>query len=134
MNHLGGIAAMNPSLGILFMIILLGTIALPLTNGFVGEFMLLLGLFKYNSWIALFAGTTVIFSAVYMLRMYQRVMLGPSVAQQTGEMKGLSATELITLIPLAVIVLLIGCYPNPVLHLSEPAIKNILNYLIIIPN
>jgi NADH-quinone oxidoreductase subunit M len=134
MNDLGGIAAMNPALGILFMIIVLGTIALPLTDGFVGEFMLLLGLFKYNAWISLFAGTTVIFSTVYMLRMYQRVMLGPSGALQGEEMKGLSVTEMTTLIPLAVMVLWIGCYPNPFLHLSEPAIKNILNYLIIKPN
>jgi len=134
MNDLGGIARIYPSLGILFMIILLGTIALPLTNGFVGEFMLLMGLFKYSAWISLFAGTTVIFSVVYMLRMYQRVMLGPTRVQHIGEIKSLSLTELMTLIPLAVMVLLIGCYPDPFLHLTEPAIKIILNNLIVIPN
>jgi NADH-quinone oxidoreductase subunit M len=134
MNDLGGIASENPSLGILFMIILLGTIALPLTNGFVGEFMLLMGLFKYSAWISVLAGTTVIFSAVYMLRMYQRVMLGTRGVQQITDIKGLSYYELLTLIPLAVMVLWIGCYPKPFLDLTEPAINNILNYLIVIPN
>jgi len=134
MNDLGGIARMNPSLGILFMIILLGTIGLPLTNGFVGEFMLLLGLFKYNVWVSAFAATTIIFSAVYMLRMYQRVMLGPAFTEQIEDFKSLSFTELITLTPLAIMVFWIGCYPKSYIHLAEPALKNLLNYLNIIPN
>lgn len=133
MSDLGGIAKAIPSLGILMMIIVLGTIALPLTNGFVGEFMLLLGLFKYNVWVSAFAGTTVILSAVYMLRMYQKVMLGPMPAQLPGNQKGLSFTELAALIPLAVMVIWIGCYPKPFLDLAEPAVKTILNYLLI-PN
>jgi NADH-quinone oxidoreductase subunit M len=133
-DELGGIARLNAPLGIFFMIILLGTIALPLTNGFVGEFMLLTGLFKYNAWAAAFAGTTVIFSAIYMLRMYQNVMLGEVVSQNYSDFKPLSVSEWITLIPLVVMVFWIGCYPKPILTLAEPAIKNILNYLILLPN
>jgi NADH-quinone oxidoreductase subunit M len=134
MDELGGIGRINPWLGIFFMIILLGTIALPLTNGFVGEFMLLTGLFKYNAWAAAFAGTTVIFSVVYMLRMYQKVMLGSANLEIPSGSKLLSAYELATLIPLAVMIFWIGCYPKPFISLAEPAIKNILNYLILIPN
>lgn len=133
-DELGGIAGLNAPLGILFMIILLGTIALPLTNGFVGEFMLLTGLFKYNAWVAASAGTTVIFSAVYMLRMYQKVMLGTAEGQISSDFKSLSANEMATLLPLVAMVFLIGCYPRPFLMLAEPAIKNILNYLILLPN
>ena len=58
------------------MIILLGSIALPLTNGFIGEFLLLLGLFEYNWLFSAIAGLTIIFSAVYMLWIYQRTMYG----------------------------------------------------------
>jgi NADH-quinone oxidoreductase subunit M len=133
MDQLGGIARLNPLLGILLMIILLGTIALPLTNGFVGEFMLLLGLFRYSAWISAVAASTVIFSAVYMLRMYQKVMLGTS-SVVFAEMKSLSASELITLIPLAIMVLAIGCFPGPFLSLAEPAIRNILNFFSVTPN
>jgi NADH-quinone oxidoreductase subunit M len=133
-SELGGIARVNPSLGILLMIILLGTIALPLTNGFVGEFMLLIGLFKYNVWVSLLAGTTVIFSAVYMLWMYQKVMLGPLPAWLSADRKELSVTELAALIPLVILVFWVGCYPKPFLDLAEPAVKTILNYLILVPD
>ena len=133
-SELGGIARVNPSLGILLMIILLGTIALPLTNGFVGEFMLLIGLFKYNVWVSLLAGTTVIFSAVYMLWMYQKVMLGPLPAWLSADRKELSVTELAALIPLVILVFWVGCYPTPFLDLAEPAVKTILNYLILVPD
>lgn len=134
MDCLGGIARINPHFAILFMIILLGTVALPVTNGFIGEFMLLLGLFKYNVWISAVAGTTVIFSAIYMFKMYQKVMLGTAPEGVSQEMKYLSPFEMATLIPLGIMVFLIGCYPAPILKLAEPAIRNILNYLIVVPN
>ncbi len=129
MRELGGIAKSIPSLGIIFMIILLGTIALPLTSGFVGEFMLLNGLFRYNAWISVFAGTTVIFSAVYMLGMYQRVMLGGAIRELQIEQKRLSLNELIALISLIIMILWIGCFPNFILNLAGPAVQTILNYI-----
>ncbi len=134
MSELGGIAKTLPSLGIFMTIILLGTIALPLTNGFVGEFMILLGLFKYNAWISLFASTTIIFSVVYMLNMYQKVMLGPVPVNFYTNQKGLSGTELAALIPLVIMVFWIGCYPKPFLNLAEPAVKTILSYITALPN
>src|SRR5215217_6957199 len=75
-EELGGIAKKAPQLAIVSLIIVLGTVALPGTNGFVGEFLLLISVYQYNIWIAVFAGLTIIFGAVYMLRMYQNVMLG----------------------------------------------------------
>ncbi len=132
--NLGGIARINHPLGVLFMIILSGTIALPLTNGFVGEFMILIGLFKYNPWISVFAGTTVIFSAVYMLGIYQKVMLGTANPGIPIDQKKLSFNEYAALIPLVIMILWIGCYPKPFLALAEPAVKAILNYLIAVPN
>ncbi len=76
MKEMGGIAHVSSPFAIGFMIILLGSVALPLTNGFIGEFMLLTGLFEYSPWMAAFATMTVIFGAVYMLRAYQVIMLG----------------------------------------------------------
>jgi NADH-quinone oxidoreductase subunit M len=128
-EELGGISKANPLLAMLFMIILLGTIALPLTSGFVGEFMLLAGLFKYNAWISFFAGTTVIFSAVYMLTMYQKVMLGTSTAEIIPLKIKLSVNELIALISLIIMILWIGCFPNFILNLAGPAVKTILIYI-----
>src|ERR1700758_4063638 len=75
-NKLGGIRGMNGQFGVLFLIILLGAVALPLTNGFVGEFLLINGVFQFSALMATFAGLTVILGAVYMLRSYQGIMLG----------------------------------------------------------
>ena len=129
-SSLGGIANTAPWFAALFMIILLGSIALPLTNGFIGEFLLLIGIFEYSHWIAAVAGTTVIFSAVYMLWMYQRTMLGNSKpVGDTGEFKDLSLTEALTLIPLVVMILWIGIFPGFFLRLAEPAVMDILNLI-----
>ncbi len=75
-SQLGGIAKVAPKFALAFLIIMLGTVALPLTNGFIGEFLLLNSVFQYNIWIAAVAGLTMIFGAVYMLRMYKSVMQG----------------------------------------------------------
>jgi NADH-quinone oxidoreductase subunit M len=133
-NELGGLARINPWLGIFFMIILLGTVALPVTNGFPGEFLLLLGLFRFNVLIAAIAGTTIILGAVYMLRVYQKVMLGPSPEKSELPDNKLSGYEIAALLPLAILVFFIGCYPNFVLGLAGPAVKNLLDLLIAIPN
>ncbi|KAF1856531.1 hypothetical protein Lal_00049057 [Lupinus albus] len=76
MSQLGGIAKVAPQFSIAFLIIVLGTVALPLTNGFVGEFLLLKGVYNYTIVFAAVAGLTIIFGAVYMLRMYKQVMQG----------------------------------------------------------
>ncbi len=133
-DHLGGIAHAMPRFAIVFMIMLLGSIALPLTNGFVGEFLLLLGLFQYNPWIAAAAGSTIIFGAVYMLWMYQRVMLGNLPEKLALKAADLDLREMFTLIPLVVLVLWIGWYPKLFLQLAEPAIRTIMNIAFALPN
>jgi NADH-quinone oxidoreductase subunit M len=135
-SSLGGIATIAPWFAVFFMIILLGSIALPLTNGFIGEFLLLLGIFKYNYWIAAFAGSTVIFSAVYMLWMYQRTMLGntnPSWisgdSASSERFKDMNLTEAITLIPIVIMIFWIGLFPGFFLQIAEPAVIDILNMI-----
>src|SRR5690606_15621175 len=72
----GGLAAPFPKLATVFLIILMGAVGLPLTNGFIGEFLLLKGVYDYGVWFAVFGGLTLILGAVYMLRFYQKSMLG----------------------------------------------------------
>ena len=123
-----GMATHAPWLAAIFMILLLASIGLPLTNGFIGEFLLLLGIFETNIWMAAIAGLTIIFSAVYMLWMYQRTMLGkPGEASQ--EISDISLAEAIPLVPLVVMVFWIGIFPNFFLHLAEPAIQEIMNLI-----
>lgn len=126
MNQMGGIAKPAPILAITFLIVLLGTVALPLTNGFVGEFLLLMGVYNHNIWLAAISGLTIIFGAVYMLRMYQKVMLGP-VNSSTAIFKDLDGTEKSVLLIISALVILIGVYPQPILHISEAAVINLLD-------
>ncbi len=125
LSQLGGIAKPAPQLAIAFLIIVLGTVALPLTNGFVGEFLLLMGVYNYNIYFAALAGLTIILGAVYMLRMYQRAMLGVTNERTTGFVD-LDSTEKSILIVISVLIIVMGVFPQPILHISEAAITNLL--------
>jgi NADH-quinone oxidoreductase subunit M len=125
---LGGITQTTPALSIFFMILLLGTVALPLTNGFVGEFLLLSGVYQYDPWLGATAGLTIILGAVYMLRMFQGVMFGePSSATQN--FRDLSGVETAVLVPLVIMVFWIGLHPNTFLSLTEPAVGHLLGII-----
>jgi NADH-quinone oxidoreductase subunit M len=126
-SNLGGIARTAPRLAIFFMLFLLASIALPLTNSFVGEFLLLLGLFEYSAIFAAVAGLTIIFSAVYMLWMYQRTMLGKA-NEFTENIHDLTWTEMAALVPLVVMVFWIGMFPGLFLNVALPDVMQILNY------
>jgi NADH-quinone oxidoreductase subunit M len=121
-------ATKAPWLAAIFMVLLLGSIGLPLTNGFIGEFLLLFGLFETNAWLASIAGFTIIFSAVYMLWMYQRTMLGKPGDAMQG-VSDISIMEAVPLIPLVVMVVWIGIFPGFFLKLADPAIREILNLI-----
>jgi NADH-quinone oxidoreductase subunit M len=122
---LGGIIHKAPALAICFVVIMMGSVALPLTNGFIGEFLLLLGVYKYNVWAGAFAGLTIILGAVYMLRMYQRTMLGESNAL-TATFTDIRSSERVVLYVIVIVVIVVGVYPAPLTHLSEAAVQNLL--------
>ena len=124
-SDLGGIANNAPLFAGLFMMIMLGSIALPLTNGFIGEFLLLCGIYQYNTIIAAVAGLTVILGAVYMLRSYQAIMLGEK-HDRNNEFTGLHESEKIVLITIMAIIVLAGLYPKPILDIAGPALENII--------
>lgn len=125
MQHMGGIAKVAPRLAIVFLIIILGAIGLPLTNGFIGEFLLLMGVYQAGIWTAVFAGLTIILGAVYMLRMYQGVMLGET-NQKAGIFRDIAGSELLVFAILVALIVGIGIYPKPLLHLSEAAVSNLV--------
>lgn len=125
LKEMGGIAKPAPQLAVYFLIILLGTVALPLTNGFIGEFLLLMGVYEYNIWYAAIGGLTIIFGAVYLFRMFQKAMLGQT-TERTALFTDLDGTEKSVLIILSALVILIGVYPQPILHISEAAVSNLL--------
>lgn len=125
MNELGGLAHASNPFAISFMIILLGSIALPLTNGFIGEFMLLNGLFEYGPWTTAFAGLTIILGAVYMLRAYQNIMLG-DVTTASADFAPLTLNEKLLLVIISLIIIAMGIYPKPLLDIAEPTLRVIL--------
>ena len=122
----GGIAKVMPLFTVVFMIVTLSSIGLPLTNGFVGEFLILLGMFKANYIYAAFAATGVILSACYMLWMFQRVFYGEVTKEENKKLLDLSPREKLILLPLVVLIFFIGVYPSPLFSRIEPAVKNVL--------
>ncbi len=127
-EELGGLAKVAPQLAITFLILLLGAVALPGTNGFIGEFLLLLSVYSYHAWIGAIAGLTIIFSAVYMLRAYQKMMLGETNAL-TATFNDISGSEKIVLYTVCALVIVIGFYPKPLLQLSEASVQHLLEQI-----
>jgi NADH-quinone oxidoreductase subunit M len=125
LDELGGIATNNRLFATLAFIIVLGSIAMPLTNAFVGEFMLLLGVYQYSLWAAVIAGTTIILGAVYMLKFYKKAFFGETNAN-TENIHFMDDSTAFVLIPLAAIVIIMGVCPKPFMDLAQPAIMELL--------
>ncbi len=125
-DQFGGIAKVMPTYAAFFMIITLSSIGLPLTNGFVGEFLILLGAFKANYLYGIIGATGVVLSACYMLWMYQRVIFGKVTREENKNLKDVSWRERIILFPTVVLIFWIGIYPKPFLERIEPAVKQVL--------
>lgn len=126
MDDLGGIRTVAPRFATVFMIIVLGSIALPLTSGFVGEFLLINSLFTFNRIAGAVAGLTMILGAVYMLRSFQRTV-SENVKSTTESFTDLTLREKAVLYPLTALVILIGVYPSPLLKIADGAVTNLLN-------
>jgi NADH-quinone oxidoreductase subunit M len=124
MNELGGIRNHAPAFATYFMIIMLASVALPLTNGFVGEFLLINGIFQYNTILSGIAGLTIILGAVYMLRSYQRISLGES-NSLTMQFPDLTMNEKAVLIPIVIMIFVIGLYPQPLLDIAGPTVAEL---------
>jgi NADH-quinone oxidoreductase subunit M len=127
-HQLGGIRLQSPWFAAFFLIVVLGAVALPLTNGFVGEFMLLYSLFKYNVWLGAVAGTSVILGAVYMLKMYQTAILGDT-NEHSEPMEALQWNEKVVLIGIISLIFILGIFPGIVTNLTQPAIDQLIKLI-----
>jgi NADH-quinone oxidoreductase subunit M len=121
-DKLGGIRAIAPAFATTFLIILLASVALPLTNGFVGEFLLMNGIAQYSPWVAAIAGLSIILGAVYMLSSYKNIMLGPQSAT-TQTFTDLNGTEKIVLYTIVILIFFFGIYPEPIIKLVAPSVE-----------
>lgn len=120
MNRLGGLGARTPVLAGFFLVIALSSLALPGLNGFVGEFLVLVGTFATHRALAIVAGTGVVLAAIYLLWAYQRVMHGEPKPEHASH-RDVSALELAVLVPVTAAILAIGIYPKPFLSRIEPS-------------
>jgi NADH-quinone oxidoreductase subunit M len=123
---MGGIAKSAPKFATLFMIIVLGSVAVPLTNGFPGEFLLLNGIWAYHHWLGAVAGLTIILGAVYMLRAYGLVVFGEA-NRATANFADVNAREFLVLGIIAALVLIFGFFPNLILDVSDASVNRLLS-------
>ena len=126
----GDLAKYIPVFATMFLIVTLSSIGLPGLNGFVGEFLILLGTFQSSilasPWYVVFACTGVVLSAVYMLWMFQRVVFGTTRNEENTKLKDLSVREIGLLLPIILFIVWIGVYPTTFLSKSEPTIQRIV--------
>src|SRR3954462_14085134 len=111
--QMGGISKVMPVYAIIFLIMTMSSIGLPLLNGFIGEFTIMMGALQVNLWWAVFGGAGIVLGAAYMLWLYQRTMFGKNENPANQNLLDLNARELATLIPLIVMAFWIGLYPAP---------------------
>lgn len=128
-DRYGGLAKVLPIFTILFFIVTLSSIAVPMTNGFIGEFLILMGTFAAGKGYAIGAVTGVVFGAVYMLWMFKRVFFGEAgelVKDEHHPLKDLSAREIVVMAPLIVLIFWMGLFPNHFLDWSKVSIENLV--------
>ncbi len=125
-SDFGGVAHVMPFYASVFMIVTLASIGLPGTNGFVGEFLILLGTFKSNITYAVIGTAGIVLAAVYMLWMVQRVFFGVCEKDENKKLLDLSLIEKIIIVPLIIVVFWIGFYPRTFIDKIEPSVKHVI--------
>lgn len=126
MSEFGGLASIMPVYATVFGVMLMASVGLPLTIGFVGEFLVLLGFYKVSVIGTIIAGSTIIIGAVYMLVLFKKSFFGPVTNEKNRGLTDLNGRELTTLLPLVAIVIWLGVYPKPVLGPIDNSVKNLL--------
>ena len=125
MQQMGGLAKKQPTLAILLVGFALANIAMPLTNAFVGEFLMFNGLFILNPWIAAFAGISIVLAAIYTLNMVQKVAYG-EISEKINNMPAPNKAAQAVLIILLIIVFVTGVYPQPLFTLTADTLEQLL--------
>ena len=126
----GGLMKVMPIFSVIFLIVIFSSIGLPGLNGFIGEFLVLIGAFNSvnlgTSYYVIFSTTAVILSAVYLLWLYQRVMLGPVDKDENRDLKDINKNELLSIIPILIFIVWIGVQPNTFLKITESSVKKVV--------
>jgi NADH-quinone oxidoreductase subunit M len=130
LDDFGGIWKVMPVLGTISLVVMLSSAGLPGLNGFVGEFTILMGAYTSTaigrSLVAILAAIGIILAAVYLLHMFQKVFLGPVTHDENKALLDLSPREILTLVPILIVIFWIGLYPKPFFALIGPAVEKLL--------
>ena len=122
----GGLVHRMPFYALIFMIFMLASVGLPGTSGFVGEFLILIGTFQVNTWVALLGATGVIIGAAYMLYLYRRVIFGELTKEDLKKILDVSPREIAVFAPLILIIFFMGIYPIPFLDVMHSSVENLI--------
>ncbi len=125
----GGLASRMPIYAACFMVFTMANVGLPGTSGFVGEFLTMLGAYRANTWVAIFAATGVVLSAAYALYLYRRIVFGSLVKPALQTIEDLTPREKVLLVPLLLATLYLGVYPKPVFDVTTPAVMKLVDGL-----
>jgi len=123
----GGLVNIMPKYAFVFMIFVLAALGLPGTSGFVGEFLVLVGTFQINIFVAVLASLGVILAAAYMLWLYKRVIFGKMASSEIKEMTDLNKTEIYIFASLVFLTLFFGIYPEPLFNTIDISVSNLID-------
>ncbi|WGF89167.1 NADH-quinone oxidoreductase subunit M [Marinivivus vitaminiproducens] len=122
----GGVVERMPNFALVFMLFTMASVGLPGTSGFVGEILVIIGVFQFNAWVAAFVASGMILSAAYMLWLYRRVVFGALVHEDLKSLRDMRTNEIVAFAPLVVLVLLMGIYPSLFLDPMTASVDNLL--------
>ena len=116
-----------PKYAVFFMFMMLASVGLPSTSGFVGEFLVLVGAWQSSTWLAFFTATGLVLGATYMLWLYRCVVFGKAEKPEIIALKPMDRREIFIFVPLSILVLWYGVFPTGLLDLMQPAILNVID-------
>lgn len=128
-SEFGGLSAVMPKYAVIFAVMLMASVGLPLTIGFVGEFLVLLGFYEISPVLTILAGSSIILGAVYMLSIYKESFFGPITNEENKKLEDLNSRETWSLLPLVAIVIWLGIYPKPILEPIDNSVKSLLVFM-----
>ncbi|MBC7950976.1 MAG: NADH-quinone oxidoreductase subunit M, partial [Rhodospirillaceae bacterium] len=123
----GGLATRMPKYALVFLFLTMAAVGLPGTGGFVGEFLVLLGVFQVNTWVAFFAATGLVLGAAYMLYLYRRVVFGRLTRDDLKDILDLSPREVAMFAPIIVLVIWMGVYPSTFLDPMHASVAKLID-------
>jgi len=126
-NQFGGIAKVMPVFAVFFFLLILGSMAVPLTNGFVGEFLIIFGVYEVDRIIGAVCAFGVILGPVYLLTLFQKTMLGPITIEENKSLKDIGIMEMVPFVILGFLILFYGVYPTALTDIYESIIPNIVD-------